>query len=252
MLVHLRPFWLPATMALSLAVSPSWSGGSAVPEPPAATADASSPAPPPLLDEQGNPFPPARPVAPPFNPEISAGRFAELAMADVLMEIELGELVKRRGASAAVRDLGHRMVTNHTAMRLLLSKAAPAAASARGLGPEAQQVVDRLKQLSGQDLDREYLWEETVRQPRTMAMYRWQYENCDDPQLKAFAVGTLPIVVVHARVCEEVHRKVNAAEIVVQEKRAAAERKLEQERKQAEAQAALDASAKKSQRKFRK
>jgi putative ATP-binding cassette transporter len=49
----------------------------------------------PLLDENGNPFPPARPTAPAFNAEIASTRFAELAMADVLMEIALGELVQR-------------------------------------------------------------------------------------------------------------------------------------------------------------
>jgi hypothetical protein len=113
-------------------------------------------------------------------------------------------------------------------------------------------VLQRLSALSAADLDREYLWEESLRQPRSVALYRWQYENCDDRKLKPFAVGTLPIIVVHARVCDEVHRKINAAEIAVQEKRAAAERKLEQERKLAEAQAAVDANAKKSSRKFKK
>ncbi len=61
-----------------------------------------------------------------------------------------------------------------------------------------------------------------------------------------------PIIVVHARVADEVHKKINADEIRVQEKRAEAERKAEQARKQAEAQAAVDAAAKKPQRKFKK
>lgn len=210
--------------------------------------------PPPLLDENGQPFPPARPAPEPFNAEIAASRFAELAMADTLLQMELGELVRRQGASPAVKDLGHRMVANHTAIRLILTKAAAGSVDAlpAALGPEQQQVVDRLRAFSGPELDREYLWEQTLCQPRTMSMYRWQYENCDDPKLKAFAVGTLPIVVVHARLCDEIHRKVNAADIAVQEKRAAAERKAEQERKQAEAQAAAEAAAKKGQRKFRK
>lgn len=207
----------------------------------------------PLLDENGNPFPPARPKPPEFNAEIAASRFAELAMADTLMEIALGELVKRQGESKVAKDLAHRMVTNHTAIRLILSKAAGAeTALPAALDASQQATLDRLTALSGAELDREYLWEQTLRQPRQVAMYRWQYEHCDDQRLKQFAVGTLPIVVVQARVCDEAHRKVNADEIVVQEKRAAAERKLEQERKLAEAQAAADAAAKKSQRKFRK
>ncbi|MFZ4723242.1 MAG: DUF4142 domain-containing protein [Phycisphaerales bacterium] len=219
-----------------------------------AGADGSEQAPPPLLDENGNPFPPARPKAPEVNAEIAASRFAELALADALMEIELGELVKRSGESQAVKDLGHRMVTNNTAIKLILTKAAAESGASlpTELSGEQAAVLQRLSTLAAADLDREYLWEQALRQPRSIALYRWQYENCDDKKLKQFAMGTLPIIVVHARVCDEVHKKVNATEIAVQEKRAAAERKLEQERKLAEAQAAVDANAKKSSRKFKK
>lgn len=208
----------------------------------------------PLLDENGNPFPPARPTQPVFNAEIASSRFAELAMADALMEIALGELVQRQGESAAARDFAQRMATNHTAIKLILRKASGNLASTlpTALDAEQQDVLDRLSKLSGTELDREYLWEETLRQPRSVAMYRWQYENCDDKTLKQFAVGTLPIIAVHARVADEVHKKINADEIRVQEKRAEAERKAEQARKQAEAQAAAEAAAKKPQRKFKK
>jgi putative membrane protein len=210
--------------------------------------------PPPLLDENGNPFPPARPKAPDFNPEIAASRFAELAMAETLMELALSDVAAGKAESQAVKDLAHRLATNHAAVKLILTKAAGGSAAAlpSTLSPEQQQVIDRLSACNGAEFDREYLWEAILRQPRIVTMYRWQYENCDEPRLKQFAVGTMPIMVVHARVADEAHRKINADEIAVQEKRAAAERKLEQERKLAEAQAAADAAAKKGQRKFRK
>lgn len=207
-----------------------------------------------LRDEYGNPFPPPRPVPPPFNAEIAATRFAELAMADALMELALGEIVKRQGGADAVKDLGHRMVTNHTAIRLILSKAAAGADAAvpDALTPDQQAVVDRISALSGPDLDREYLWLMVDRQARTMAMYRWQYDNCDAASLKQFAVGTLPIIAVHARLAEELHKKVNAEEIRLQEKRAEAQRKADAERKAAEAAAAAAETQKKSQRRFKK
>jgi len=53
---------------------------------------------------------------------------------------------------------------------------------------------------------------------------------------------------VHARLTDELHKKINADEIRIQEKRAEAERKAELARKQAEAEAA----AKKPARKFKK
>lgn len=207
-----------------------------------------------LRDEYGNPFPPPRPVPPPFNAEIAATRFAELAMADVLMELALGEIAKRQGGAEAVKDLGHRMVTNHTAIRLILSKAAAAADAPvpDALTPEQQDEVDRIGALSGPDLDREYLWLMVERQPRAMAMYRWQYDNCDAATLKQFAVGTLPIIAVHARIADELHKKVNAEEIRLQERRAEAQRKADAERKAAEAAAAAAETQKKSQRRFKK
>jgi len=205
----------------------------------------------PLLDEDGNPFPPARPVPPPFDPAMPAMRFAELAMADTLMELAISELVERQSESLVVQDLARRLATNHAAIRLILSKAAAGASIKLPTRLDATQraELDRLSRLSRADLDREYLWLQSVRQPRTLQMYQWQYEDCDDPRLKPFVTGTLPIIVVHARVCDEVHRKVNADEIRVQDKRAAAERKAQQEREQAEAMAAAQ---KKAARKFKK
>lgn len=253
--IDLRPVahLMPAILGIVLVAAPCVQAARPDEKSAPQTGDAKTPAAP-LLDENGDPFPPARPKPADFNAEISATRFAELAMADTLMEIALGELVQRQGQSPAVKDLGHRLATDHTAIRLILSKAAAGSSEAlpAQLDADQQQVLARLAALNGADLDREFLWEETLRQPRQVAMFRWQYENCDDKRLKQFAVGTLPIVVVHARVCDEVHKKVNADEIVIQEKRAAAERKAEQERKQAEAQAAADAAAKKGARKFKK
>ena len=147
---------------------------------------------------------------------------ALLAMADALMEIALGDLVQKQGSSPIVKDLGHRMVADHTAIKLILAKAATGTAATlpTQLDADQQAVLSRLSALSGADLDREYLWEQTIRQPRSVTMYRWQYENCDDKRLKAFAVGTLPIIVVHGRVADEAHKKLNAEEIALQDRRA--------------------------------
>jgi len=241
--------WACATDDTPNGASQATDGGGGKSGDKAAGADGAN-APAPLLDENGNPFPPPRPTAQPFNAEIAATRFAELAMADALMEIALGELVQRQGESPSVKDFGHRMVTNHTAIKLILSKAAKGTGQAlpTTLDDDQQQVLERLTALSGAALDHEYLWEETLRQPRTASMYRWQFENCDEKQLKQFAVGTLPIIIVHARLTDELHKKINADEIRIQEKRAEAERKAELARKQAEAEAA----AKKPARKFKK
>ena len=247
---------IASALALLLAASAAHAQDAAPAEPtPSDPAAAPAPIEPkPLLDENGNPFPEPRPKAPDFNAEIAASRFAELAMADVLMELALGQLVKQNGETKTVRDYAHRMVTNHTAIQLILAKAAAASGITLSteLTPEQIQVLERMSAFSGESLDREYLWEQSLRQPRTMAMYRWQYDNCDDEKLKVFVVGTTPIIQVHTRIADELHKKVNAQEIRLLEQRVEAERKAEQERKQAEAQAAADAAAKKSTRKFKK
>jgi len=248
---------IASALALLLTASLAHAQSDAPSDPAAAGDAAAAPAPiepKPLLDENGNPFPQPRPKAPDFNAEIAATRFAELAMGDVLMELALGQLVKQNGETKSVRDYAHRMVTNHTAIQLILAKSAAASGVMlpTDLTPEQMQVLERLSAFSGEALDREYLWEQSLRQPRTMAMYRWQYDNCDDDKLKVFVVGTTPIIQVHTRIADELHKKVNAQEIRLLELRVEAERKAEQERKQAEAQAAAEAAAKKSTRKFKK
>jgi len=252
---------LAATMCVSMAhpqteapAAPAQATQAATDSSATAGAVAGPTEPKPLLDENGNPFPPPRPKAPDFNAEVAASRFAELAMADVLMELALAQLVKQNGETKSVRDYAHRMVTNHTAIQLLLAKAAAASGVTlpSELTADQMQVLERLSAFTGESLDREYLWEESIRQPRTMAMYRWQYDNCDEDKLKVFVVGTTPIIQVHTRIADELHKKVNAQEIRLLELRVEAERKAEQERKQAEAQAAAEAAAKKNTRKFKK
>ena len=76
-------------------------------------------------------------------------------------------------------------------------------------------------------------------------MFRWQYDNCQDPELKAFAMGTLPIIVTHQRLGEAMHQDINKDEIRAEADRKAAEAKAAEQKRAEDAAAQAAANSKK-------
>ena len=151
------------------------------------------------------------------------------------------------GASAQVKDYGHRMAATQAAIQVLVGKAAakkqvqlPQAMS----GDDAAQV-DRLKALQGADFDHAYARLMSERSRRAVDMFRWQYDNCQDAEVKAFAQGTLPIIASHQRNGEAMHQEINKDEIRAEAERKAAEAKAAEQKRAEDAAAAAAANAKK-------
>jgi hypothetical protein len=89
-------------------------------------------------------------------------------------------------------------------------------------------------------LDKAYMAYLAELHPKTLASYRWQYDNCKDAVVKTFIGGTMPIIGTQQRTADSLNADVNKEEIRLAAEQKAAEQKAAEE---AKAQAAAEAAA---------
>lgn len=170
-----------------------------------------------------------------------------VAKAD-LLEIALGNVVLAQGETPAVKDFAKRMVTNHTAIQVIVAKVAAdtQVELPTALDADDEATVTRFAAMRGVALDKAYMAYLAELHPKTLASFRWQYDNCKDAVVKTFIGGTMPIIGTEQRMADALHAEVNKEEIRLAAEQKAAEQKAAEEAKaQAAAEAAAAASKKK-------
>ena len=136
--------------------------------------------------------------------------FVNKAATGNLAEIELGRVAAQRGARPSVRSFGERIVTDHGRSSTEL------ASLARGKGievptalePSQQAVRDRLSALSGNDFDRAYMSEMVRDHTEDIALFERAAEISTDPDLKAWAAQSLPMLREHLALARQVNSEV--------------------------------------------
>jgi putative membrane protein len=109
-------------------------------------------------------------------------RAAESGMA----EVQLGQLAAQQGASADVKTFGQKMVDDHSAY----NKEMEPIADSMGvklpthLGKKDQAEYDKLKGLSGEDFDTEYLTAMVKAHHKDLRQFRLEAANAQDQTLK--------------------------------------------------------------------
>jgi putative membrane protein len=173
--------------------------------------------------------------------------FVQAVAASDLLEINLGRMAMAKADEQTVKDFGHRMVTNHTAIQVIIGKIAVAQEITlpTEIAADDTAIVTSLEALSGEEFDKAYMAYMADENPKILAMYRWQYDNCTDPTVKPFASQTMPIIGTHARLAEALNAEVNKEAIRLAAEQKAAELKAAEEAKAAAAAEAAAAAAKK-------
>ena len=104
-----------------------------------------------------------------------------------LAEVQLGQLASEKASGQDVKDFGSKMVTDHTELN---SEMKPIAESMgvmlpRKLNGKDQAEYDKLKNLSGNDFDTEYLTYMVKDHHEDLREFRTEAANASDPTLKA-------------------------------------------------------------------
>ncbi|HEX2969122.1 MAG TPA: DUF4142 domain-containing protein [Bacteroidales bacterium] len=129
----------------------------------------------------------------------SVEKFVEEAAIGGMMEVELGSYAQKNAVNQRVKNFGAMMVRDHNSANEELKSIA----SAKKLQVPASMDDDHikkaaeLKQKTGADFDSEYMSDMVDDHEKDVDEFKKQSENGKDPEIRAFAAKTLPVLQVH-------------------------------------------------------
>ena len=125
-----------------------------------------------------------------------------------LAEVELGKLAAKNAQDAEVKKFGQMMVDDHSRANQEL-KALAAKKSIKipeQLGTH-KSTVDKLSDLKGADFDKEYVNEMISDHKKDVDAFERQANSATDPEVKAFAAKTLPVLKKHLEAIMKIQGK---------------------------------------------
>jgi putative membrane protein len=136
--------------------------------------------------------------------------FAAKAAQGGMAEVKLGQLAEQHAENPDVKAFGQRMVVDHSkASDELKGIAARKGITLPGdMDGKDQARYDRLSKLNGADFDKAYMRDMVADHRADVTEFRHESEHGADPDLKAFAAKTLPVLEQHLRLAEAAEGKV--------------------------------------------
>jgi putative membrane protein len=144
--------------------------------------------------------------------QLSAGdyKFVTDATHGGMMEVTLGQMAAQKATDPAVRDFGKRMVQDHQKadqqlMQLVSQKGATLPTDTTG---EHKGMVGHLKNLSGADFDKAYMSHMVTDHKKDVKEFQNEAKKAQDPDVRAFASQTLPVLEEHLHLAQTVQSTV--------------------------------------------
>jgi len=136
--------------------------------------------------------------------------FMTKAASGGMMEVQLGQLAQQNGMSQDVKDFGKMMVDDHTKANEEL-KALAAQKNITLPDSMAQEQMDHVEELRGKanaDFDQAYMSLMVDDHQEDVDLFQEAAQNLQDPDVKAFASKTVPILQQHLDRAKQVNDKV--------------------------------------------
>jgi putative membrane protein len=133
-----------------------------------------------------------------FVAEVAAGSTAE---------VEAGRLAETKANNKSVKDFGATMVKDHTKAGEDLTAALKKdnkPAPAKALSKDGRELVDKLTKASTAQFDRMYVDAMVEDHKKDVAAFEAYAKSGDDPQIKAFAEQTLPVLKHHYQMIQSI------------------------------------------------
>ncbi len=130
--------------------------------------------------------------------------FATMAAAGGLAEIQAAQLAETKSHRTAVKHFAERMVKDHTAADQKLMQIAQQKGITLPTTPTDAQQQDyaKLQGETGHMFDHDYLASEVQDHQQMVQAFQMESQSGTDPDLKAFATQTLPIIQQHVAIAE--------------------------------------------------
>jgi putative membrane protein len=125
--------------------------------------------------------------------------FVEKAAAAGMAEVQAGQLAQTKAKSEEVKSFAQHMVDDHTAAGDKLKSIA----EADGVQPPAnldakdEKQLAGLQKLNGAAFDHHYIRDQTAAHKEAVALFEKEAKSGSNPQLKQFALDTLPTLKQH-------------------------------------------------------
>jgi putative membrane protein len=147
----------------------------------------------------------AAPAKEPPSTISSSTQFMKKAATGGMAEVDLGKLAAERGSSPAVKHFGEHMVSDHTKANEDLETVAAKknVTLPTQLDPKEAAMRDKLAKESGKDFDRAYM-KAMVSDHKVDVLEFERASKSSDPDVKQFAVRTLPTLKEHLKEAKSV------------------------------------------------
>lgn len=126
-----------------------------------------------------------------------------------IAEVELGRLASTKAANAEVKQFAEMMVKDHSAANEELK----ALASKKGvtlpaeMGPTHRAKMEEIRSKVGAEFDRSYIEAMVEDHEKDVAEFERQSTTASDPDVKAFAAKTLPVLRKHLEAVRAIQAK---------------------------------------------
>jgi putative membrane protein len=128
-----------------------------------------------------------------------------------IMEINLGTYASQNSKNQQVKDFGSMMITDHTKAADELKGIASAenVALPAALTADHQKMVDKMKQKSGNDFDKDYIDMMVSDHKEVIDAFQDEAKSGKDSTVAAFASGTLPVLQKHVESAKTVQQGIS-------------------------------------------
>lgn len=151
-------------------------------------------------------------VPAPHQPNQQDRLFVEQASTGGMAEVELGKLAERKSQDPAVKGFAQRMIQDHTKANNQLISLAKQAGTPLGssLDAEHEGVRATLEKLDGHQFDVAYVDGQVQDHQKTAQLLEWEIGSGQDMALKRFASETLPTVLQHLQMAQDLRAQLAA------------------------------------------
>jgi putative membrane protein len=138
--------------------------------------------------------------------------FMTKAASGGMLEVKLGQEVLRRATTPEAKQFAQQMVTDHTKGNAQLM----AIASQKNItlpatmGSEQQKVYDEVTGEKGAALDQHYVKAMIADHQEDIKEYQEAVTKASDPQVKGFAIQTVPMLQMHLQMVQKIQPVVDA------------------------------------------
>jgi putative membrane protein len=140
----------------------------------------------------------------------SKQEFIRDAAQDDMAEVQLGQLAQQKGHSEAVKQLGQKLVTDHSNNQEQLKDLAKSANVTwpASVNAKQKQLKQKLQGLNGEAFDRAYANAMVKDHKKAIAEFQTAANQSSDADVRAFAQKTLPVLQQHLQLAQDAQQKV--------------------------------------------